>query len=102
MQYQEKNLCNIIIREDNEVLLLIYENSYLKDNVEYLTSIKSKQLRIYFSQEDYIDYSDINTEVLNILKQKNEILIAEINKKLSFTDGTISNVYNAKRKRSLM
>lgn len=102
MQYQEKNLCNIIIREDNEVLLLIYENSYLKDNVEYLTSIKSKQLRIYFSQEDYIDYSDINPEVLNILKQKNEILIAEINKKLSFTDGTISNVYNAKRKRSLM
>lgn len=101
MQYQNENLCNIIIREDNEVLLLIYENSYPKDKVEYLTSINNKQLRIFFTEEDYIDYFNISFDVLNILKKQNEILVVEVYKKLSFTDGTISNIYNAKRKRSL-
>lgn len=101
MQYQNENLCNIIIREDNEVLLLIYENSYPKDKVQYLTSINNKQLRIFFTEEDYIDYFNISLDVLNILKKQNEILVVEVYKKLSFTDGTISNIYNAKRKRSL-
>lgn len=101
MQYQQENLCNIIIREDNEVLLLIYQNNYSKDNVEYLTSTSKKQLRIFFSEENFVDYFNINIDILNILKNKNEILVAEIFEKLSFTDGSISTVYNAKRKRSL-
>jgi len=101
MQYQNKNLCNIIIREDNEILLLIYENSYPKDKVEYLTSINNKQLRIFFTEEDYVDYFNISLDILNILKKQNEILVVEVYKKLSFTDGSISNIYNAKRKRSL-
>lgn len=100
MQYQKENLCNIIIREDEEVLLLIYENNYAKENVEYITSISNKQLRIFYSENEYVDYFNIDLNILNILKNKKEILIVEVFNKLSFTDGTISNVYNGKRKRS--
>lgn len=100
MQYQKENLCNIIIREDEEVLLLIYENNHSKENVEYLTSSSNKQLRIFYSENEYVDYFNIDLNILNILKNKKEILIVEVFNKLSFTDGTISNVYNGKRKRS--
>ena len=93
----KNNSFNLIRRNDGALLLLIFENEYLKENVFFQINKDKKSLKLIYPDNKNLIFDDIDKKILRCLSSKKNVLVSEIDNKNNYSSGEITNSYFMKK-----
>lgn len=93
-----KNNCfNLIRRNDGALLLLIFENKYLKNNVFFHIDKEENILKLIYPDNKNVIFNNIDKKILRCLSSKKNILVSEIDNNKNYSSGEITSSYFMKK-----
>lgn len=93
----KNNSFNLIRRNDGALLLLIFENKYLKDNVFFQVNKEKSVLKLIYPENKNVIFKNIDKKILRCLSSKKNILVSEVDNKNNYSSGEITNSYFMKK-----
>jgi hypothetical protein len=94
----KNNSFNLIKRNDGALLILIFENKYLKDNVFFKINKDNKSLKLIYPENKNVIFDNIDNRILRCLSSKRNILVSEIDNRDNYSSGEITSSYLMKKK----
>lgn len=93
----KNNRFNLIKRNDGALLLLIFENKYLKDNVFFQINKEKNILKLIYPDNKNVIFEDIDKKILRCLSSKKNVLVSEVDNKNNYSSGEITSSYFMKK-----
>lgn len=88
---------NLIRRNDGALLLLIFENKYLKDNVFFQVNKEKNILKLIYPDNKNVIFKNIDKKILRCLSSKKNVLVSEVDNKNNYSSGEITSSYFMKK-----
>lgn len=94
----KNNSFNLIKRNDGALLLLIFENEYLKENVFFQINKDRKSLKLIYPDNRNLIFDNIDKKIIRCLSSKKNVLVSEIdNNNRNNSSGEITSSYFMKK-----
>lgn len=90
----KNNNFNLIVRSDGQMLLIIFENEYKKNNVKF--NIINNNLQIIYINGT-ITFNKLSKQIKEKISETENILVTEVDYKKNISNGTIIDTYTMKK-----
>lgn len=96
MSTNDRNLYDLIINDDDDIMLLLYARDSAPSSPSFDIDIDNKKAILYRSNDEGITIDDLSDDALDILCGMDKLLVCELSLEDNDDDTEIINAYEAK------